>query len=125
MAINPVGVCPVLHVSNLTESLKYYTEVFGAVEEFTWEGFYAGIMLGERKLHLSMGCGAFNRPVGGANIYFILESPAAVDAAYAQIVAAGGKTDKEPQNYPYGMRDFVAFDLDQNMLTFGADCEAA
>jgi catechol 2,3-dioxygenase-like lactoylglutathione lyase family enzyme len=113
-----------LHVSDLEAAIAFYTKVLGCTEDFRWEDFYAGLLLGSVHFHIAKGSGPFNRPVGGANLYFCLDSPADVDACYAEIVAKGGRVDKEPQDYPYGMRDFVAFDLDGNMLSFGADTES-
>src|SRR5580692_425182 len=117
----PQTVSPVLHVSDLNAAIAFYTGVLGCSEEFRWEDFYAGLVLGKAHLNLAKGSGPFNRPVGGANLYFCLDSAADVDAYYADIVAKGARVDKEPKDYPYGMRDFVAFDPDGNMLSFGAE----
>ena len=123
MSISPESIRPVLHVTDLSAALAYYTGVLGCAEEFLYEGRYAGIALGDVHLHLSQGAGLYNKPVGGANIYFFLKSAGDVDDCYRQIVSAGGRVDSEPRDYPYGMRDFVAFDPDGNQLSFGADIE--
>ncbi len=87
MSPSPHAVSPVLHVTDLNASIKYYTEVLNCTENFRFQEFYAGIKLGKVDLHVAQGSGPFNRPVGGANLYFFMESPAEVDAFYAEIVA--------------------------------------
>jgi uncharacterized glyoxalase superfamily protein PhnB len=119
----PVQAIPILQVSNLDAAMIFYTSVLGFQEEFRFEGRYGGLRWGSTSLHLSEGGGEFQRPIGAANVYFVLRSPEEVDALYAHVIAGGGRCDKEPQDYPYGMRDFVAFDPDGNILTFGADIE--
>jgi uncharacterized glyoxalase superfamily protein PhnB len=119
--MSPHAVSPVLHVTDLNAALTFYIDVLGCTENFRFEDHYAGIKLGQVNLHIAQGSGPFNRPVGGANLYFFLDSPADVDAYYADIIAKGARVDQEPKDYPYGMRDFVAFDPDGNMLSFGAE----
>jgi len=125
MPSNPCTASPVLHVSSISDAISYYTGVLGCTEEFRFEERYAGMVLGKVHFHLSQGGGMFDRPVGGSNLYFFLDTPAEVDACYAEIVAKGGRVDKEPYDYPYGMRDFVAFDPDGNMLSFGAETQGS
>ncbi len=124
MAISPESIRPVLHVSDLNASLAFYTGVLGCTEEFLFEDRYAGVALGDVHLHLSQGVGLYNKPVGGANIYLLLNTASEVDDCYRQIVSLGGRVGPEPHDYPYGMRDFVAFDPDGNQLSFGADIQA-
>ena len=54
---------PVFQVSNVEASLKHYTGIFGFSEDFRF-GDYAGIKLGDVRLHLS-GHSVHERPVGG------------------------------------------------------------
>jgi catechol 2,3-dioxygenase-like lactoylglutathione lyase family enzyme len=123
MSTKPHGAAPVLHVSDVEKSLDYYRNALGFEESFRYGTTYAGVQHGSVSLHLAIGGGEYNRPIGASNVYFFLDSPAAVDAYYAEVVARGAKTDKEPQDYPYAMRDFAVFDPDGNILTFGADTE--
>ncbi|MEZ0385809.1 MAG: VOC family protein [Verrucomicrobium sp.] len=104
----------VFQVSNLDEALKHYIEVLGFSEDFRF-GDYAGIKLGEVCLHLS-GHSIHDRPVGGGTVYIFCDE---VDTYYADIVSKGAKVKAEPRSYDYGMRDFVAVDLDGNHLGFG------
>lgn len=120
MSINAVAANAVLHVNDLQAALEYYVGALGASIKFTYEGRYAGVTLGNVEFHVSQGGGEFNKPVGGLNLYLFLETPVEVDAAYERIVQFGGKVYSPPADYPYGMRDFASFDLDGNVLTFGA-----
>jgi len=121
MSIAPHSIQPVLHVTDVKAAIIYFTEVLGCNLDFVFEDRYAGLTFGKTCFHLSQGTGMFNRPVGGANVYFFLDAASDVDAAYGEIIGKGGKVNHEPQDYPYGMRDFVVFDPDGNMLTFGAE----
>jgi hypothetical protein len=42
-----------------------------------------------------------------------------VDSLYADVIARGADIPKPPQDYDYGMRDFLLYDPDGNQLTFG------
>jgi predicted enzyme related to lactoylglutathione lyase len=117
----PHSLAPVLHVSDLTRSLNFFTNILGFAEEFRYEDIYAGVHAGNTTLHLSLGGGAHHRPVGGSNVYFFLNSPAEVDAYYATLKERGAALPREPQTYPYCMRDFSLSDPDGNILTFGAE----
>lgn len=121
MSASPHLAVPVLHVTDLNAAFAFYTGVLGFSEKFRFEGRYGGVVAGKVDLHLSQGGGMFHRPIGGTNVYFMLDSTADVDAYYAEIVARGARVEGEPRDYPYGMRDFVAFDPDGNVLTFGAE----
>ena len=107
-------------VANLDAALKYYTDVFGFAEKFRF-GDYAGIELGEISLHLSSH-NARNRPVGGGNVYVFCDE---VDSYYADLKKKGARLLSEPKDYPYGMRDFAAVDLDGNHLGFGCESKKA
>jgi catechol 2,3-dioxygenase-like lactoylglutathione lyase family enzyme len=115
---------PILHVTDLNAAIAFYTGVLGFEEDFRYEDLYGGLRTGNVHLHLRQGEGPFSRPVGGANVYFYLASPADIDAYHAAIVANGARVDHEPQDWPYGMRDFATFDPDGNVLAFGAETGA-
>jgi predicted enzyme related to lactoylglutathione lyase len=107
---------PVFQVSNVEASLKHYTNVFGFFEDFRF-GDYAGVKLGDVRLHLS-GHGLHGRPVGGGTAYILCDE---VDSYCAEIKKNGGFVKSDPKNYPYGMRDFMAVDPDGNHLAFGCE----
>jgi uncharacterized glyoxalase superfamily protein PhnB len=110
----------VFHVANLEISLKYYKDILGFAEEFRHEG-YVGLTLGEAGLHL-MSPEVSKRPVGGGTAYFICDE---VDSYYAEINGKGALVQGEPQEYFYGMRDFIVLDPDGNHLSFGCPGAAA
>ena len=118
--MTPQSAAAVFQVSNLDAALKHYKEVFGFAEEFRF-GDYAGIKLGEISLHLS-GHNVHERPIGGGNVYMFCDE---VDGYYAKIKRKGARLKSEPKDYPYGMRDFAAMDLDGNLLGFGCESKNA
>jgi catechol 2,3-dioxygenase-like lactoylglutathione lyase family enzyme len=46
------AVIPQLRTTSLAESISFYTNVLGAVLEFQYEDFYAGVRLGQHLIHL-------------------------------------------------------------------------
>lgn len=125
MPPTPDFLTPVLHVTDLEAAIAFFTTVLGFSEEFRYQDIYAGVTLGKVTFHLAKGSGPFERPIGGANVYIYLEKPQDVDAYYAEILAKGARVAAPPHDYPYGMRDFAAFDSDGNVITFGASTENA
>ena len=109
------GVGPVLQVGDLNRSLKYYTEVLGFAEEFRF-GEYAGVKNGEAILHLCAHT-IHQRPVGGGTAFIFCDE---VNDYFEQIKKNGAMVKVEPEDRPYGMRDFVILDPDGNHLSFGA-----
>src|SRR6476620_4791186 len=108
---------PIFQVSDVEASLKHYTRIFGFSEDFRF-GDYAGIKLGDVRLHLS-GHSVHERPVGGGTAHILCDE---VDDYWAKIKKNGAIVKSDPKDYPYGMRDFMAVDPDGNHLAFG--CEA-
>jgi len=104
----------VFHVSNLEISLKYYREVLGFTFDFQHED-YVGLKMGDIALHL-VGPKNHTRPVGAGTVYFTCDE---VDSYYAEINDRGALLTGEPQEYFYGMRDFITVDPDGNHLSFG------
>ena len=112
------SIAPVLHVSDLARSLVYFTSVLGFTENFRF-GSYAGISLDEVDLHLSADS-VYQRAVGGGTAYIFCDE---VDEYYAQLKENGAILKGEPEDAPYGMREFTASDPDGNHLSFGCDVE--
>ncbi|NJL30528.1 MAG: VOC family protein [Phycisphaerales bacterium] len=109
------GSATMFPVSDLDASLRFFVEVLGFSEDFRF-GKYAGIKKGECCIHLS----AFGNPntgkPGSACIYIFCDE---VDQFYREITELGAVTDGPPKDYEYGMRDFIARDLDRNQISFG------
>ncbi len=59
---------------------------------------------------------------GQAAIYIFVSD---VDALYEELRSRGARVLGEPNDYPYGMRDFAITDLDGNELVFGMESTQA
>jgi len=105
----------VFSVKDLDKALKFYIDVFGFTEKFRF-GEYAGVSHGEVLIHLSQKHPKL-RPPGSGAVYIFCDE---VDDFYRDITAKGVKSTAPPRDYPYGMRDFLAYDLDGNQVSFGA-----
>jgi predicted enzyme related to lactoylglutathione lyase len=109
------GSATTFHVADLTRALTFYTEVLGFTERFRF-GDYAGVEYQTVQIHLS-GPGSSNkRQVGQGGIYIFCDG---VDEYYEQVAARGAAIQAPPQDYEYGLRDFVVEDPDANLVTFG------
>ena len=58
------------------------------------------------------------RPVGGGAAFFFCDE---IDDYCNQIKRKGAIVKVEPENRPYGMRDFTVLDPDGNHLSFGTE----
>ena len=114
------NVAPVFQVADLEKAITHYTDVFGFAEDFRF-GDYAGIKLGNACLHIC-GHSIHARPIGGGTVYIFCDE---IDSYYDDIVKKGAHVKSEPQDYPYGMRDFMAVDIDGNHLAFGCESKKA
>jgi len=107
-----------MHVKDLEQAIRFYTHVLGFSEQFRFAD-YAGVAINDVKIHLSGPASTNKREVGQGCIYIFCDR---VDEFYEQATARGLKAQAPPQDYPYGMRDFVAEDPDGNLITFGCEC---
>ncbi len=107
----------VFSVKDLEESLKFYNEVLGFEEEFRF-GNYAGVKKGSVLIHLSHYENPNMKVPGSGSIYIFCDE---VDEYCKEIKSKGAKVQAEPKDYPYGMRDFISYDPDENQLSFGAE----
>ncbi len=107
----------VFSVKDLEESLKYYREVLGFEEEFRY-GDYAGVNKGSVQIHLSHYGNPNMKSPGSGSIYIFCDE---VDEYCKEIKSKGSKVQAEPKDSPYGMRDFISYDPDENQLCFGEE----
>ncbi|WOO41386.1 glyoxalase superfamily protein [Rubellicoccus peritrichatus] len=106
----------VLTVKDVDTSIRFYTDILGFEEDFRF-GEYAGIKCGSVQIHLSQYDNPNMKALGESNLYLFCNE---VDDFYREITSKGVRVKGEPKDYPYGMRDFIAYDPDGNQLAFGA-----
>jgi catechol 2,3-dioxygenase-like lactoylglutathione lyase family enzyme len=109
------GSATTFHVSNVEDSLRFYTEVLGFKERFRF-GDYAGVEHGDIQIHLSGPAATNKKQIGQGSIYIFCDD---VDSYYLAVTSRGAVTQAAPKDYEYGMRDFVIEDLDQNLVGIG------
>lgn len=109
----------VFAVKNVEESLRFYVDVLGFSEDFRF-GEYAGVKHGDVFIHLSQSPPSERLPGSGA-IYIFCDE---VDDFHRETKEKGARIAYEPKDWPYGMRDFAAYDLDGNQVSFGTESKA-
>jgi uncharacterized glyoxalase superfamily protein PhnB len=110
------GSATVFGVTDVDSAVRFYVGVLGFKEEFRF-GKYAGVEREGCMIHLSQKDNP-NTPMPGLGTVYIFCDE--VDGFFAQVVGKGARVDGEPEDYPYGMRDFILRDVDGNRLSFGA-----
>ena len=112
---------PILVVRDIQKSVAYYRDALGFTVDFTYgePPSYAGVYRGSVLLHLQAESQA-DRPPGGSAVYLYVED---ADRIYRELRERGARIEKEPQDYPYGLRDFDVRDLDGNRLVIASPTE--
>lgn len=107
----------VMCVANIARSLAWYRDALGFDVSFQYgePTFYGCLCRDNVSIHLIAKEQAHRAAGQGALCVFVND----VDALYADFLARGANIPKPPQDYDYGMRDFVLYDPDGNQLTFG------
>jgi catechol 2,3-dioxygenase-like lactoylglutathione lyase family enzyme len=114
----PVANCeylhPVLSVSDLPASIRFYADQLGFSIGFTAGDpiQIAGMNMGFGSLHLRRGTPS---PAGAA-VYLVLDD---VDALYEHQRSKGVAIASAPSNKPWGLREYQVQDRDGYTLTFG------
>jgi catechol 2,3-dioxygenase-like lactoylglutathione lyase family enzyme len=110
---------PVLRVADLARSLSYYCDQLGFTIEFSYEGFYAGVICDGCRIHLKCsgplepGQKAFE---AGEHLDVCVGVLNAQDLA-ARFAAAGATFSVPLRRMPYG-REFYVKDPDGYILGF-------
>lgn len=112
------GAAVVMPVRDVEAALAFYTGVLGFLKEFQF-GRYAGVERDGALIHLSAHGNPNTGTPGSGCVYLFCDE---VDDYFREITAKGARVDGEPKDYPYGMRDFVAQDVDGNRVSFGKPC---
>jgi len=109
------GVCPILRVHNLPESLDYYVRILGFHTD--WQGpFFASVSRGRCHLFLSQG----DQGHPGAWVWIGVED---ADALLQEYWRTGARIRHLPTNYPWAYEMQVE-DPDGNVLRFGSEPKA-
>ena len=113
------GAATLLVVRDVLRAVEHYRDAFGFHTEFTYGEpvFYAGVERDGVVIHLQAADHTKRQPGHGAVNVFVTD----VDALYQEFKSRGAHLLSEPKDYPYGMRDFDANDLDGNQLCFGME----
>ncbi len=112
---------PILVVRDIEKSVAYYRDRLGFTVDFTYgePPSYAGVYRGSVLLHLQAESQT-DRPPGGSAVYLYVED---ADRTHTELRERGARIEKEPQDYPYGLRDFDVRDLDGNRLVIASPTE--
>jgi uncharacterized glyoxalase superfamily protein PhnB len=106
-------------VRDVARSVEHYRDVLGFRVAFTYGEpiFYAGLTRDAVTIHLQAAANTKRQPGQGSVYVFVT----GVDALYRELEERGAELLNEPQDYPYGMRDFNVADPDGNELCFGME----
>ena len=111
--------CPEIPVGDLAPALAYYRDCLGfTIDRSDEELGLAGLSQGASRLFMGAAHYRIHLETGGRPIviWLNLSSRAEVDELYARWTAAGAKLDLPPAAKPYKLYEFLAFDLDGNIL---------
>lgn len=117
------GAATVFTVRDIAASIAHYRDILGfdVTFEYGKPTFYACLCRDAVALHLVAANRTERLPGNGAICIFVSD----VDQIYKELLDRKARVVKEPQTYPYGMRDFDVLDPDGNQLVFGMEAEAA
>lgn len=109
---------PEIPASNVDDSAAYYVNKLGFTLDWGEDqGGIAGISRGGCRLFLTNR--SFHAVYGNAGpilFWLNLDSKAAVDELFAEWKAAGANIVSEPEDKPWKLREFMAADLDGNLI---------
>jgi uncharacterized glyoxalase superfamily protein PhnB len=109
---------PEIPAANVDKAAAYYVNTLGF--SFDWgddQGGIAGISRGNCRLFITNR--SFREPYGNIGpilLWLNLDSKAEVDELFAQWKAAQAKIVSEPDDKPWKLREFMAADLDGNLI---------
>jgi len=115
--MKPSSASVILQVSNLKDSIRFYTEALGFEEEFVFgdSPYYAGVKMGDVSIHLNAGKDNESRR-GMGSVYVFCDE---VDDYYKRMEEKNVEITSKLETWPYEMRDFQVKDIDGNLLCFG------
>jgi uncharacterized glyoxalase superfamily protein PhnB len=108
------GVSPILRVTDLRASLKFYVESLGFKIDWEYQDSIASVSRGKAAVMLCTG----DQGNPGSWLWFGITD---VDAFHSELLARGVTVRHPPTNYPWGSRELQVADLDGNILRFGSE----
>ncbi len=112
--ISRCAVYPTLAVPCVPDTCSWYVDKLGFTLRFLWgePATHGAVLLENACVHFWNG-----QPQLGENwLYFDIDN---LEAMYKRARSSGVEITKEPQNYPWGMREFNAVDLNGYKIRFG------
>jgi uncharacterized glyoxalase superfamily protein PhnB len=109
---------PEIPVSDMTRAIAYYVDVFGfTLDWHDQQSGIAGISRGDCRLFLTSGSFRHSYNNGPPILFWLnLESRGDVDELFQEWDTARAKVIAWPQDKPWKLREFVAADLDGNLI---------
>jgi catechol 2,3-dioxygenase-like lactoylglutathione lyase family enzyme len=107
------GVCPILRVRSLAESIAYYVDVLGFAVDWEGPGVIASVSRGRCCIFLSEG----DQGNPGSWVWVGVGD---VDALHEEYRARGARIRQAPANFPWAAEMQVA-DPDGNVLRMGSE----
>jgi catechol 2,3-dioxygenase-like lactoylglutathione lyase family enzyme len=107
---------PVLHVPNVRAAVDYYRDVLGFISDFG-DDDYAVVWRDNSAVHFAKGNG---NPSGVHLFQWVRD----VDSYYKEVRRRGAVIAVEPEDRPYGVRDFTVRDPNGVSIIFGQEIEA-
>ena len=110
--------CPEIPVAELAPALACYRDCLGFTIDWADEELgLAGLSQGASRLFMGAVQYRVHLGTGGPLVIWLnLNSRAEVDELYSRWLANGAKLDLPPAAKPYKLYEFLAFDLDGNIL---------
>jgi len=112
------GAVPEIPAASVDKAAAYYVKTLGFT--FDWgdeQGGIAGVSRGNCRLFITNR--SFRQAYGntGPILFWLnLESKAEVDELFAEWKTAGAKIASAPEDKPWKLREFIAADLDGNLI---------
>ena len=108
---------PVLHVPDVTATATFYRDVLG----FTWDfgdETYAVVWRDNSAIH-------FVKDVESPKGVHLFQWVKDIDSYYREVMARGAPAAAQPEDQPYGIREFGVQDINGVGIVFGQDIDHA
>jgi uncharacterized glyoxalase superfamily protein PhnB len=108
------SVIPILYSDDVSRSIKYYTEVLGFAEQWTWDDppTFGGVVDGDSTIFFCKG------DQGHKGTWLALNVDN-VDEYYQAVKTKGAMILSEPDTKPWSMREMLVKDPDGHFLRIG------